>query len=111
MSFIPGAVDSASTHIGRVAQQVKKGRLMASGGSNWDIGDFETIADDIDKKDDEVSAKTPRERESLKKLCCPYLVSAGIERGIRYIFTMKSSCRDQTVSEKEGCNCTNRKRS
>ena len=32
---------------------------MASGGSNWDIGNFETIADDIDKKDDEVSAKTP----------------------------------------------------
>ena len=90
LSFIPGAVDSASTHIGRVAQQVKKGRLMASGGSNWDIGDFETIADDIDKKDDEVSAKTPRERESLKKLCRPYLVSAGIEGGIRYIFTMNA---------------------
>ena len=56
LSFIPGAVDSASTHIGRVAQHIKKGRQMASGGSNWDIADFETIADDIDKKDDEVSA-------------------------------------------------------
>ena len=58
---------------------------MTSSGSSWDIADFEKVADDIDKKDDEVSAKTPREQESLKKLCCPYLISAGIEGGIRYI--------------------------
>ena len=64
MPFIPGAVDSASTHIGRIAQQGKKGRQMASGGSSWDIADFETVADDIDHKDDEVSAKTPAEQES-----------------------------------------------
>ena len=53
---------------------------MASSGSSWDIADFEKVADDIDKKDDEVSAKTPKEKESLKKLCRPYLISAGIER-------------------------------
>ena len=43
LPFIPGAVDSASTHIGRVAQQVKKGRQMASSGSSWDIADFEKL--------------------------------------------------------------------
>ena len=57
LPFIPGAVDNASTHIGRVAQQVKKGRVMASGGSSWDIVDFETVADDVDKKDEEFLAK------------------------------------------------------
>ena len=88
MPFILGAVDSASTHIGRVAQQVKKGRQMASGGNSWDIADFETVADDVDHKDDEVSAKTPAEQESLNKLCRPYLISAGIEEGIKYIFTV-----------------------
>ena len=88
LPFIPGAVDSASTHIGRVAQQVKKGRQMASGGSSWDIADFETVADDIDHKDDELSAKTPLEQESLNKVCRPYLISTGIEEGVKYIFTM-----------------------
>ena len=78
----------ASTHIGRVAQQVKKGQQMASGGSSWDIADFETVADDIDHKDDELSAKTPLEQESLNKVCHPYLISAGIEEGVKYIFTM-----------------------
>ena len=43
-----------------MAQQVKKGRQMASGGSNWDIADFESIADDIDKEDDKVSAILPK---------------------------------------------------
>ena len=55
---------------------------MASSGSSWNIADFEKNADDIDKKDDEVSVKTPREQESLKKLCRCYLISAGIEGGI-----------------------------
>ena len=74
LPFIPGAVDSASTHTGQVAQQVKKGQQMASGGSSWDIADFETVANDIDHKDDELSAKTTVEQESLNKLCRPYLI-------------------------------------
>ena len=82
LSFIPGAVDSASTHIGWIAQQVKKGRQMASGGTSWDIADFEVLANDIDKNDEELSAKAPQERECLNKLCRPYLISAGIEEGI-----------------------------
>ena len=100
LPFIPGAVDSASTHIGRVAQQIKKGRLMASGGSSWDISDFERIADDIDKKDDDVSAKSPQQREAIKKLCRPYLISAGIKGNVRYIFTMNSlMCKLLSTSE------------
>ena len=82
LPFIPGAVDSASTRIGRVAQQVKIGQQMASGGSSWDIADFETVADDIDHKDDELSAKTQLEQEPLNKVCRPYLISAGIEEDV-----------------------------
>ena len=49
---IPGSVDEASNHIGRLAREVKKGRQMTSCGSNWDIATFESIADTLDTNDD-----------------------------------------------------------
>ena len=44
--------------------------MMASGGSSWEIVDFETVADDVDK-DEEFLAKTSEEQESLSRLRRP----------------------------------------
>jgi len=43
-----GYPDKASTHIGRISREVKKGRQEGTGGNSWEISRFESIADDID---------------------------------------------------------------
>ena len=34
---IPGAIDMASNHIGRIAQEVRKSKQQTTVGSNWDV--------------------------------------------------------------------------
>ena len=52
MPFIPGVVDEASSHIGKVAQVVKRARQSGVSGKSWDVTMFETTADQIDSSDD-----------------------------------------------------------
>ena len=82
---IPGSVDEASNHIGRLAREVKKGRQKASCGSDWDIA---AIADTLDTNDTTLAAKSDVDISKLKKISRPYLVSTGLESRIRYISTM-----------------------
>ena len=56
--------------------------------TKWDIASFEKIADDIDKEDASNESNLCSSSNELKKLSRPYLVSAGIENGLQYIFTM-----------------------
>ena len=46
------------------------------------------MVDEIDERDDEYSGNSATEQSKLRKLLRPYLVSAGYEDGINYIFTM-----------------------
>lgn len=59
--FIPGVVDEASTHIGRISREVKKGRQQGTGGTSWEISRFESVADEIDSKDNVLASQSAAE--------------------------------------------------
>ena len=53
------------------------------------VTSFEDVTDDIDAKDEEHRSNYSQGACSrLQDLSRPYLISAGIDSGIRYIFTM-----------------------
>ena len=87
VNAIPGAIDKVSNHMGRIAREVRKSKCHTTAGSNWDVANFEDVADDIDSKDEELTGDTV-DSVQLKNLTRPYLVSAGIEDGIKFIFCM-----------------------
>jgi hypothetical protein len=89
INAIPGAIDKASNHMGRIAREVRKSKHQTVAGSNWDLANIEDVADDIDTKDEELTGDTV-DSVQLKSLSRPYLVSAGIEveDGIKFIFCM-----------------------
>lgn len=90
LGYIPAAVDSASANIDRISNVMCKARNnSALCNAKWDITLFEKMADDIDKEDvSNGSNYSYSLSNELKKLSRPYLVSAGIDNGIQYIFTM-----------------------
>ena len=86
--FIPSAVDGASSHTGKVSHEIhktkkRKGFLDIS----WSPMNSETVADDIDKEDTQFSGSDER-LTKYQRHGRPYLVSSGIEDGIKFIFTM-----------------------
>ena len=83
--FVPSAVDQASAHIGRIRCEVNKAKKLTYSGTTWSITDFETVANEIDKRDDDHSGNSSTQQSKLKKLSRPY---PGYEQGINYIFTM-----------------------
>ena len=54
----------------------------------WSPSEFESIADKIDKDDEILSGACEEDKKVYKMYGQPYLVSAGFEDGINYIFTM-----------------------
>ena len=70
--FVPGVVDEASSHIGRVAQVVKRARQKSVYGQSWDIANFETIADQIDSADERYASRSSDENEEDTNLTRPY---------------------------------------
>ena len=79
--------DKASNHMGRIAREVRKSKNHTAAGSNWDVANFEEVADDIDSKDEELTGDTV-DSHQLISLARPCLVAAGIESGIKFIFCM-----------------------
>ena len=73
--------------MGRIAREVRKSKHNTVAGSNWDVANFEEVADDIDSRDDELAGDSI-DSHQLKSLARPYLVAAGIENGIQFIFCM-----------------------
>ena len=84
---IPGAIDMASNHIGRIAREVRKSKQQTTAGSNWDVSNFEQAADEVDSKDEELTGDVDDSLQ-IKRLARPYLVAAGIENGTKFIFCM-----------------------
>ena len=84
---IPGAIDMASNHMGRIAREVRKSKSQTVSGSNWDVQGFEKVADEVDSRDEELTGNTT-DSMRIKSLARPYLVSAGIESGIKFVFCM-----------------------
>ena len=81
---IPEAIDKGSTHMERIANIC---RLSPTTGSRWDPESFEDIADEIDSKDAQL-ADCQKDSPRLNKFMRPYMVSAGIEKGVKFIFCM-----------------------
>jgi len=100
ISFIPGIVDKASTHIGRISREVKKGRQKGTGGTSWELSRFESIADDIDSKDNILASNPVADTAKIQKNSRPYLTSMGYESGINFIHTM-SPLMSKLLSEAE----------
>ena len=102
IGYIPGTVDHAGAHLGRISNALKKGKNP----SQWNVQNFETIADDIDASEENIGGSTGNVRR-VKELCRPYLVSAGIEGGIQYIFTMNPfQCKVLSTAEFIECDLT-----
>ena len=54
LKFVPSAVDGASAHLGKVSRIVTNaGKLSPAYSSKWFVEEFETIADEIDSKDEQ----------------------------------------------------------
>lgn len=56
IGFIPSAIDQASSHTGKVSQEIR--RTMVSKGlnnKNWSPMSFEKTADEIDDEDDQIA--------------------------------------------------------
>ncbi len=54
----------------------------------WYVLSSETIVDNLDSDDQTLASRTVAEMKKIKNLSRPYLVSAGIESGIRFVHTM-----------------------
>ena len=85
MTIVPGVVDTASGHMGKLAREVKKAKLQSLFGSNWNVYEIEDIADKVDAEEDKFT-RNRMDSQKVKKICRPYLVSAGLENRIRYVF-------------------------
>ena len=82
--IIPGAIDKASNHLGKISRELHKEKRLTSAGSNWDVTHFEAIADDLDINDDKYSGDAGSSSNQMRKLSRPYLASVGIENGIKF---------------------------
>ena len=88
MGFIPSAVDGASSHTGKVSQEIRKTKKRKGFlDTSWSPMNFEAVADDIDEDDTALSGSN-EPLTNYRRYGRPYLVSSGIEDGIKFIFTM-----------------------
>ena len=69
--FVPSAVDQASAHIGRISHEVQKAKKLTYSGTAWSVTDFETVADEFDKQDDEYSGNSLTQQSKLKSYLEP----------------------------------------
>ena len=91
--------------MGKVSQEIRKTKIKNGlSDKNWSPFDFERIANAIDNDDDKLSGDAQDKLRKYQKQGRPYLVSAGIEEGIRYVFTM-SPLIARVASEAEFIQC------
>ena len=62
--------------------------VKSAGGAFWCPSDFEDVANKIDKDNENLSGASEEDKKIYKTYGRPYLVSAGFENDIKYIFTM-----------------------
>ena len=102
LGFIPSAVDGASSHSDKLSLEIKESKhkngLLDH---NWSPMKFKEVADEVDKRDSELGGN---EGERFRNFGRPYLVSTGIEDGIKFIFTM-SPYMSKIASEADFLQC------
>ena len=95
LEFVP---DQGSTHIGRIRQEVKRTK-SATNERIWNCMQLEELLDEIDLEESKMINDSAEEKE-VSSLARPYLLSAGIDNGIKYIHTM-NPLMIQLLSEAE----------
>ena len=89
VGFVPAAVDSASSHLGKISTIVGKSRQQSPLLSHkWSIDEFDTMANDIDTGDNEYAGDDGMSDHQYRKLRRPYLRSVGLTDGVKFILTM-----------------------
>ena len=89
LGFIPAAVDGASSHTGKVSHEIRKTKQMKGLiDKAWSPMNFEQVADTIDEEDNQLSGDAQERITKYRHYGRPYLVAAGYEDGIKFIFTM-----------------------
>ena len=82
---IPGAIDGASNHLGKIRREVRKVKNSSISALHWNVSDFEKDETDLhDKK----LAGDPVFTSKVKKMNRPYLLAHGFEDGINYVICM-----------------------
>lgn len=84
---IPGMIDGASNHLGKIRREMHKAKANSISGLHWNVSNFEEIANEIDMHDEKL-AGDPLFINRVKKLNRPYLVTLGFEDGINYVTCM-----------------------
>ena len=102
IGFIPSAVDQASSHTGKVSQEIKRTkRVKGMSDKSWSPMSFEETANEIDEEDNQRSGS---QIDKYKQYGRPYLVASGFEEGVKYIFTM-SPIMAKVASEADFIQC------
>ena len=105
LGFIPSAVDGASSHTGKVSQEIRKTKQKRGLlDHTWSPMTFEEVADTVDEEDSEIGGSETEELNEYKRNGRPYLVACGIEDGIKFIFTM-SPVMAKIASEADFIQC------
>ena len=88
IGFIPSAIDSASSHHGRMAREVAKKKIvMGLKDKNWSPCNLEDAVGTLDDDDNQISHNIDQDMK-YQGYGRPYLISAGVENGIKYSFAM-----------------------
>ena len=66
VGFVPSAVNSASSHLGRVSREVMKTKqALGITNTKWNPFEFESIANEIDANDKALSATSDKSMKSM----------------------------------------------
>ena len=105
LGFLPSAADDASCHTGKISQEVRRAKsLNGYSEKDWSQFEFEKVADATDLSDNKISGDSQDKLVKYNNIGRPYLVSAGIEERIKYVFTM-SPLMAKIGSEAEFIQC------
>ena len=80
IGFIPSAVDTVSSHLGRVGREVSKTKCaLGANTRDWSPCSLETVVDEVDKEDKLQRSHDNQQATQYKEQGRPYLLSAGVE--------------------------------
>ena len=87
IGVIPGAIDGASNHSGKIRREVHRAKQSSISGLKWHISEFKDVANEIDSCDERLAGDIITSSR-IKKMHRPYMVAAGFEDNINFIMCM-----------------------
>lgn len=78
IGVVPGAIDGASNHSGKLQREVHRAKQSSISGLKWNISDFKDVANEIDSCDERLAGDIVTSGR-INKMHRPYLITAGFE--------------------------------